>query len=322
MSAGHHHHGHSHGHADASAGNLRKLAIVLVLSFGYMVAEAIGGYVANSLALLADAGHMLSDVAAIGLSLFAVWIARRPPTAQRTFGYQRMEILAALANGGTLVAVSIYIFVEAWRRLAAPPEVRGPLMMAIAAGGLVVNLAALAVLHFGDGGRDGKGESLNMRGVWLHTLTDALGSLQAVGAGLAVWLFGWRLADPIASALIGCLVIYSSWALLKETLAVLMEAAPGHIDVDQVRAELLEVREVRAVHDLHVWTITSGRDSLSAHVVTADGLTPRDLLAEIRRRLHDRFGIHHVTIQVEAEGVHEACAGCDAPRAAPDAARA
>lgn len=319
MSAAHHH-GHSHGHADASAGNLRKLAVVLALSFGYMVAEAVGGYLANSLALLADAGHMLSDVAAIGLSLFAVWIARRPPTAQRTFGYQRMEILAALANGGTLVAISILIFVEAWRRLAAPPEVQGPLMMAVAAGGLVVNLAALAVLQ---SGRSGESESLNMRGVWLHTLTDALGSLQAVGAGLAVWLFGWRLADPIASALIGCLVVYSSWALLKETLAVLMEAAPGHIDVDQVRAELLDVREVREVHDLHVWTITSGRESLSAHVVTADGLTPRGLLAEIRHRLHDRFGIHHVTIQVEAEGGHEPCEGCDAARVEQrDAARA
>jgi cobalt-zinc-cadmium efflux system protein len=318
MSAGHHH-GHSHGHGDASAGNLRKLAVVLALSFGYMVAEAVGGYVANSLALLADAGHMLSDVAAIGLSLFAVWIARRPPTAQRTFGYQRMEILAALANGGTLVAISIYIFVEAWRRLAEPPEVKGPLMMAVALGGLAVNLAALAVLQHG---REGRGESLNMRGVWLHTLTDALGSLQAVGAGLAVWLLGWRLADPIASALIGCLVVYSSWSLLRETLAVLMEAAPGHIDVDQVRAELLDVREVRDVHDLHVWTITSGRESLSAHVVTRDGLAPRHLLSEIRRRLHDRFGIHHVTIQVEAEGEPEPCQGCDAPRPAHDAARA
>jgi cobalt-zinc-cadmium efflux system protein len=308
MTAGHAHHHHGHGHGDASAGNLRKLAIVLCLSFAYMVAEAVGGYFSNSLALLADAGHMLSDVAAIGLSLFAMWIARRPPTPQRTFGYQRMEILAALVNGGTLVAISIYIFVEAWRRLAHPPAVQGPLMIAVATGGLVVNLAALAVLH------GGQGESLNMRGVWLHTLTDALGSLQAVGAGLAIWLFGWTLADPIASALIGCLVIYSSWTLLRETLAVLMEAAPGHIDVDQVRAELLGVQEVRAVHDLHVWTITSGRESLSAHVVTADGLTPRNLLAEIRKRLHDRFGIHHVTIQVEVEGVHDPCEGCDAPR--------
>jgi len=318
MGAAHdHHHGHAHG--PASAGNLRKLAIVLCLSFTYMLAEAVGGYLSNSLALLADAGHMLSDVAAIGLSLFAMWIARRPPTPQRTFGYQRMEILAALINGGTLVSISIYIFVEAWRRLANPPEVQGPLMMAIATGGLVVNLVALAILHDRHGGH---GESLNMRGVWLHTLTDALGSLQAVGAGLAIWLFGWRLADPIASALIGCLVIYSSWALLRETLAILMEAAPGHIDVDEVRAALLDVGEVRAVHDLHVWTITSGRESLSAHVVTADGLTPRELLSEIRTRLHDQFGIHHVTIQVEAEGVHDPCEGCDAPAPVPASAAA
>src|SRR5436305_9070473 len=301
MAAGHHHHPghghHGHGHADPSAANLRRLAIVLGLSFAYMLAEVVGGLLSNSLALLADAGHMLSDVAAIGLSLFAMWIARKPPTPRRTFGYHRVEILAALANGGTLVAISIYIFVEAWHRLSHPPEVRAPLMMAVAAGGLVVNLAALGVLH------GGQGENLNMRGVWLHTLTDALGSLQAVGAGLCIWAFGWTLADPIASAAIGLLVIYSSWALLRETLSVLMESAPGHIDVDEVRATLLDCGEVRAVHDLHVWTITSGRESLSAHVVTADGRTPRELLNEIRGRLHDRFGIHHVTIQVEAEGV-------------------
>jgi cobalt-zinc-cadmium efflux system protein len=281
-----------------------------------MVAEVVGGLLSNSLALLADAGHMLSDVAAIGLSVFAMWIARKPPTPQRTFGYHRVEILAALANASTLIAISIYIFVEAYRRLSHPPEVQAPLMIAVAAGGMVVNLVALGVLHGGDQG------NLNLRGVWLHTLTDALGSLQAVVAGACIWAFGWTLADPIASALIGVLVIYSSWALLRETLSVLMEAAPGHIDVDEVRATLLDCREVRAVHDLHVWTITSGRDSLSAHVVTSDGLTPRDLLSEIRRRLHDRFGIHHVTIQVEAEGVHEACEGCDAPRATHDAARA
>jgi cobalt-zinc-cadmium efflux system protein len=312
----HHHHGHGHGHGDAGATNLRKLAIVLGLSFAYMLAEVVGGLASNSLALLADAGHMLSDVAAIGLSLFAMWIAQKPPTARRTFGYQRMEILAALANGGTLVAISIYIFVEAWHRLSHPPEVQAPLMMAVAAGGLVVNLVALGVLH------GGHGENLNMRGVWLHTLTDVLGSLQAVVAGACIWAFGWTLADPIASALIGLLVIYSSWALLRETLSVLMEAAPGHIDVEEVRATLLDCGEVRAVHDLHVWTITSGRESLSAHVVTADGRTPRELLNEIRRRLHDRFGIHHVTIQVEAEGIDDPCEGCDAPRAAVDAAHA
>ncbi|HEY8019595.1 MAG TPA: cation diffusion facilitator family transporter [Thermoanaerobaculia bacterium] len=316
MGAGHSHSHPGHGHGAAGSENLRKLAIVLGLSFVYMLAEVVGGLLSNSLALLADAGHMLSDVAAIGLSLFAMWIARKPPTARRTFGYHRIEILAALANGGTLVAISIYIFVEAWRRLSHPPEVQAPLMIAVAAGGLVVNLVALGVLH----GR--QAASLNMRGVWLHTLTDALGSLQAVVAGACIWAFGWTLADPIASALIGVLVIYSSWALLRETLAVLMEAAPGHIDVDEVRAELLDVREVRAVHDLHVWTITSGRESLSAHVVTADGLTPRALLNEIRQRLHDRFGIHHVTIQVETEGVDDPCVGCDEPAPSPAAAGA
>lgn len=317
MSGHHHHGGHSHGRADPSSANLRRLGIVLGLSFAYMLAEVVGGLMSNSLALLADAGHMLSDVAAIGLSVFAMWIARKPPTPQRTFGYHRVEILAALANASTLIAISIYIFVEAYHRLSHPPAVQAPLMIAVAAGGMVVNLVALGVLHGGDKG------NLNLRGVWLHTLTDALGSLQAVVAGACIWAFGWTLADPIASALIGILVIYSSWALLRETLSVLMEAAPGHIDVDEVRATLLDCREVRAVHDLHVWTITSGRESLSAHVVTQDGLTPRELLNEIRNRLHDRFGIHHVTIQVEAEGIHDPCEGCDAPQPLPaGAARA
>ncbi|HXO20506.1 MAG TPA: cation diffusion facilitator family transporter [Thermoanaerobaculia bacterium] len=308
MSAGH---GHHHHHGVQSGENLRRLWLVLGLSAAYMLAEVIGGLVSNSLALLADAGHMLSDVGAISLSLFAIWIARKPADSRRTYGYHRTEILAALANGGTLIAVSIYIFVEAWRRLHQPPLVHGPLMMAIALGGLAVNLGALGILH------GGRGESLNMRGVWLHTLTDALGSLQAVIAGAVIWAFGWRLADPIASAAIGVLVVYSSWALVRETLSVLMESAPGHIDVDEVRQAILGVHEVRGVHDLHVWTITSGRESLSAHVVAAAGAgarSPRELLSDIRHALHDRFGIHHVTIQVEAEGAPDPCEGCDSPR--------
>jgi len=310
MASGHDHShgahaGHSHGPSPGEA-NLRRFAIVLVLTAVFMVAEAVGGWYSGSLALLADAGHMLSDVGALGLSLFAIWIAQKPANSRQTYGFHRTEILAALLNGATLIAISIYIFVEAWHRLHAPHEVKAPLMMAVAVVGLLVNVVALFILQ------GGKSDNLNVRGAWLHTLTDALGSVQAIVAGGLIWAFGWQLADPIASALIGLLVLWSSWSLVKETVSVLMESAPGHIDVDEVRRAILAVADVRGVHDLHVWTITSGRESLSAHVVTAEGRSARSLLAEIKSSLHDRFGIHHVTIQVEAEG-QDPCHGCDAP---------
>ena len=296
-----HGHGHSHGggHSHGSK-NTKRLTITLILAGGYMVAEVVGGLVANSLALLADAGHMLSDVAALGLSLFAIWFARRPANPKRTYGYYRAEILAALLNGATLVAISIYIFVEAYQRFRDPPEVQGAILMGIAVGGLVVNLIGLWILNAG------KGESLNVRGAWLHVLTDALGSVGAVLAGLFVWAFNWNWADPAISVLIGLLVIYSSWALLKQSVAVLMEGAPHGIDVDEVRDALRSVPGVQAVHDLHVWTITSGMDSLSAHVVTADAANQWNLLKELRKVVHDRFGIDHITVQIEPEDFEEA----------------
>jgi len=264
-----------------------------VLALGYMVAEVIGGLWTNSLALLADAGHMLSDAAALGLSLFAVWIAARPANGQRTFGYYRAEILAALANGGALVAVSVMIFIEAVQRFREPPPVAGGTMMAIALGGLAVNLLGLVILGHGHE------ESLNVRGAWLHVLTDALGSVGAVAAGLCVWGCGWYWADPLASTLIGLLVIYSAWRLLAESLSVLMENAPRGVDVDEIRAALAELPGVVNVHDLHVWTITTGLDSLSAHLITSSGLPDRRLLDQVRQLLDARFGITHVTIQIE-----------------------
>jgi cobalt-zinc-cadmium efflux system protein len=294
----HHDHHCDHHHHHRSR-NKRRLTLALLLAAGYMVAEIIGGLVTNSLALLADAGHMLSDVAALGLSLFAVWIAERPPTAKRTYGYYRTEILAALANGSALIAVSIYIFVEAYRRLMEPPEVQGAAMMGIAIGGLGVNLLALWIL------REGTEDSLNVRGAWLHVLTDALGSVGAIAAGVLIWGLGWYMADPIASALIGILVIYSAWRLVLEAVFVLMESAPRGIDVDEVFAAMAEMPGVLGVHDLHVWTITSGMDSLSAHVVVEDGHPPMELLSELRTMLHDRFGIDHITIQIEPEDFEE-----------------
>jgi cobalt-zinc-cadmium efflux system protein len=286
--------GAHHDHASGGARNQRRLALTLSLVAVYMVAEVIGGIVTGSLALLADAGHMLSDVAALGLSLFAIRIARRPPTRERTFGFYRTEILAALANGATLIAISLYIFVEAFERWREPTPVQGGAMIGIAAGGLLVNLAGLWIL------RGGRAESLNVRGAWLHVLTDALGSVQALAAGALIWAFGWNWADPLASVLIGLLVIYSSWSLLKESLSVLMEGAPGHIDVDEVRDAIAGVPGVLAVEDLHVWTITSGLDAMSAHVVVADDRQP-GLLRQIRQTIHDRFGIDHVTIQLDPE---------------------
>jgi cobalt-zinc-cadmium efflux system protein len=302
MGAGHHHHGHAHGHSHA---NRRRLAVVLVLAAAYMVAEAVGGYLAGSLALLADAGHMLSDVGAIALSLFAAWIAHRPANARRTYGYHRTEILAALLNGSTLIAISIFIFVEAFRRLGDPQPVQGALVMGIAVGGLAVNLLGMFVLH---GGRD---QNLNVRGAWLHMLTDALGSVGAIAGGALVWAFGWYWADPAVSVLIGVLVIYASWGLLRESVAVLLEGTPPHIDLDEVRSAMLQVDDVEAVHDLHVWTITSGMEAMSGHVIVGERHERRpsaDILADLHAMLHERFGLHHLTIQLEPRGFKES--GC------------
>jgi cobalt-zinc-cadmium efflux system protein len=263
------------------------------------VAEVVGGLMTNSLALLADAGHMLSDVAALALSFFAVWIADRPAPPHRTYGYYRAEILAALANGAALVAVSIYILIEAVQRIWEPPEVQAPLMLWIAVGGLVINLAGLWMLH---GGRD---ESLNIRGAWLHVLSDTLGSVGVILAAGLICAFDWYWSDPVASLIIGLLVIYSSWRLLAEATTVLMESAPRGIDVDDVRDAVVALDGVSGIHDLHIWTITSGLDSLSAHVVSADGQSHPDLLTRLRTMLHERFGIDHVTIQIEPEGFVE-----------------
>jgi cobalt-zinc-cadmium efflux system protein len=300
---GHHHHqGHSHGHGHdhhphGDGLNARRLAVVLVLTAIYMVAEAVGGWVSHSLALLADAGHMLSDVAALGLSLFAAWISRRPPTPARSYGFYRTEILAALINGATLIAISVWVCIEAYHRLQAPPEIAGRMVMAIAVGGLFVNLAGMWVLH---GGRN---ENLNVRGAWLHVATDALGNVGTVAAGAAVAYLGWKWADPVASVLISILVCYSSWALLKESVEVLMEGTPSGIDPDRVRDALREVSGVQAVHDLHIWSITSGRISLSAHI-DVDGSRPdREILPELCGALRERFAITHVTLQLESECV-------------------
>ena len=288
------HQGHDHSHAPADA-NSRRLWLTLALVVAYMGAEVVGGVVSGSLALIADAGHMFSDAAALGLTIFAMHYARRPATSRRTFGSYRAEIIAALVNGATLVAVAIYIFIEAFERFRQPPEVEGGLMLIIASGGLLVNGAGLLILH------GGRGENLNMRGAWLHVLTDALGSLQAIIAGGLIWVYGWRWVDPVASVLIGLLVIYSSWSLITQSVGVLMESAPGHVDVDAVRQALLDLPDVSHVHDLHVWTITSGFVALSAHVTSPDPANHQAVLSASRAMLQEKFNIRHTTIQVDRD---------------------
>ena len=277
---------------DARNRNIRRISITLGLVVLYAVAEVIGGMVTNSLALLADAGHMLSDAASLGLALFALWIARRPRNADKTFGYHRAEILAALVNGAALVVVAVYIVIEAWSRFRNPEAVDGRTMMWIAVGGLLVNLVGVAVLH---GGRD---ESLNVRGAWLHVVADTLGSVQAIAAGALIWAFGWNIADPVASVLIAVLVAWSSWSLLRDSVNVLMEGTPKHIDAREVREALQSVEGVVEVHDLHLWTITSGFESLSVHA-RVEGRARTEVLREIRDIAATRFGIEHSTVQLE-----------------------
>lgn len=298
-------HDHDHGHAH-HAGNRdvgpRRLAWTLGLISVYMAAEVAGGILTGSLALLADAAHMLSDAASLALALFAIRLARRPREPRRSYGYHRGEILAALANGTALAAVGLVIAIEAWQRWAEPRAVAGQPMMWIALGGLAVNVAALLLLH-----RD-RNASLNLRGAWLHVATDALGSVQAVAAGALIWRFGWLWADPLASILIALLVVWSAWTLVRDSAHVLMEGAPAHIDARAVEAAIAGVPGVVGVHDLHVWTITSGFDALSAHARVA-GRLPDEVLRDIRDVLTRRHGITHSTIQLESEAGCEN--GCD-----------
>jgi cobalt-zinc-cadmium efflux system protein len=264
-----------------------------------MLAEAAGGLWTGSLALLADAGHMLSDVSALSLSLLALGLAQRPRGPQQTYGHHRTEILAALANGVLLVAVSLSVGFEAVGRFGRPAQILAGPMLAIASLGLVANLAALGLLW------SGRRHDLGVRGAWLHVASDALGSIGAIGAGALVLGFGWSWADPAASLLISGLVLWSAWALLREAVGVLMEWAPPHLDVREIDRAIRELPGVGAVHDLHVWTIASGMVALSGHVVASEDRDPRKLLQEVSDLLHDRFEISHSTIQIESKDFDE-----------------
>jgi cation diffusion facilitator family transporter len=299
-------HGHTHVPVTASSGQRHRLVVVLCLTLAVLAVEIVGGLLSGSLALLADAGHMATDAAGIALALAAVTLAQRPARGRRTFGWQRVEILAAVANGLVLLVVAGYVLVEAVRRIERPPEIGSGLMLAIASVGLVVNLVSLAVLH------RGRGVSLNMRGAYLEVAADALGSVAVIVAAVVIATTGWTPADIVASAVIGFLVLPRAWHLLREALDVLLEAAPRGVDLEQVRAHILGVDGVLGVHDLHAWTITSGLPVLSAHVVVTDealdaghGGRVLDALCEC---LGEHFDMEHCTFQLEApsHAAHEA----------------
>ncbi|MCX5761413.1 MAG: cation diffusion facilitator family transporter [Gemmatimonadetes bacterium] len=287
-------HDHHHQHAVATAG--LKAALWMTLLFFF--AELIGGVLANSLALLADAGHMFTDVGALGLSLFVAWFSRQPSTARKTFGYLRWEILAAFLNGSALLLVSAGIVWEAIGRLRHPEPIESGVMLVVATGGLVVNIIAARLLHAG------AAHSLNVRGAYLHVLSDLLGSVAAIIAALAVRYMGWDLADPVASIVMTVLIVRGAWQLVRESVDVLLEAVPPHISLDQVRSAIAAVPGVASVHDLHVWTVTSGMVALSVHVVSPDPAQHQGALEQIHAAMA-RFGIGHVTVQIEGRALAE-----------------
>ncbi|MBL9124419.1 MAG: cation transporter [Planctomycetaceae bacterium] len=298
-----HQHSHSHQH-ERSQASTQALRAALVLNAGYMLVEFVGGILTGSLALVADAGHMLTDVAALALGLFALWFAQRPADPRRTFGYLRAETLAALANGITLLLISGYVLYEAWHRLSDPSPVAGAAMLAIAIVGLLVNLLSAWMLA---GGHD---DDLNRRGVYLHMLADALGSVGAIGAGAVILLTGWNWADPLASVLIVLLILWGTWHLLSDSIHVLMQGAPARISLDQVAQSMRDIPGVLEVHDLHVWTLGAGNDVMTGHaVLAAETDLPRsqEILALLREMMHDRFGIEHATIQLEFANARGNC---------------
>jgi cobalt-zinc-cadmium efflux system protein len=303
--AHHHAHGHDHhpghgrpGDGDAHAEGTRRLRIALVLTSLFLVVEVVGGILANSLALIADAGHMLTDVAALALSLFVAWFSRRPETPRRTYGYLRLEILAALVNGSALLALSLWIIWEAVARLRAPEPLGSGLMLGVALAGLVINVASAWVLH------PAHQHSINIRGAYLHVLGDLLGSVGTVAAALLVRYTGWLMADPIASVLVTAVVVRSAWRLVRESVDVLLESTPAHISLGAVRAQLVAIPGIESVHDLHVWTVTSGVVAMSAHAIVREPERHQHVLEHVHDAMR-LFGIQHVTVQLERREMYE-----------------
>ena len=277
---------------------MRRLRWALILTLGFLFAEVIGAWVSNSLALFADAGHMLTDAGALGLSLFVAWFSRQPASPQRTYGYLRWEIFAAFLNGATLLLVAAWILWEAMLRLRAPEPLEGGVMLAVATVGLLVNAGAAWLLH-------PTGEtSLNMRGAYLHVLGDLLASVGTIVAALLVRQTGWLAADPIASIVTTVLVVRSGWRLVRESVDILLEYVPSHISENAVRLQLEAIPGVESVHDLHIWTVTSGVIALSAHAIVRDAAKQQHVLEHAHSAMR-LFGIEHVTIQLESANMHE-----------------
>jgi len=291
-------HDHFHGTPRDRKSQRRKMRWVLGITAGFMVAEVVGGLLSNSLALLADAGHMFTDVGALALSLVAMRLAQRPPSPTKTYGYVRLEILAALINGAALLFISVFILKEAWGRFLSPPEVNGPLMMTVAVIGLFVNIAGAVLLH------SHAEENLNVRGAYLHVLGDLLGSVGAITAGILILTTGWMMADPIISVVIALLILFGAWRLVREATDILLEGAPRGLDVEELVEELREIQGLEELHDIHVWTLTSGFVAMSGHGVIDDLGMHRRILDELNERLNQR-GISHVTFQLEPRPLHQ-----------------
>ena len=277
---------------DERAGYRRRMFIVFFMTFGYLAVEVIGGLLTRSLALLADAGHMLTDVGGLAIALFAMWFAERPPTPQKSYGYYRVEILAALVNAVILIFVSFYILYEAYRRFIDPPDVLALPMMIVAVIGLVVNLIGMRLLHAGSQ------ESLNLKGAYFEVLSDMLSSIGVILAALVMLTTGWALADPIISVGIGLFILPRTWSLLKQAVNILLEAVPEHIDLAEVGKAMASVEGVEEVHDLHVWTLTSGKYALSAHVTISKLENWPMIQKSLEALLAERFQISHTTLQV------------------------
>ncbi len=272
--------------------------MALVLTIVVLVAEAIGGWLSNSLALLADAGHVLTDAAALALSLFVAWFSRQPVTPEKTYGYLRWEILAALINGATLLVISVWIVIEAVLRLRAPEPVAGTLMLVVAGAGLIANAIAALLLH------PVNKSSLNVHGAYLHVLGDLLASVGTIVAAVIIDLTGWLHADPIASLLTTALIVRGAWRLVRESVDVLLESTPSHINLNEIRSALEGIQGVESVHDLHVWTVTSGIVALSAHAIVRDA-DRQQVVLERACDLMSQLGIHHITVQVERTEMFE-----------------
>jgi cobalt-zinc-cadmium efflux system protein len=288
--------GGSHDHAHGGTSNRSALTIVLALTTMFLLVEVIGAMVTGSLALLSDAAHMLTDVAALALSLLALWFATKPPNPRKTFGYLRAEVLAAFINAATLVLTAAYIFYEAYERILEPPSINGAGVTLVATGGLAVNLIGAWILTRGD-----RSKNLNVRGALLHVVGDAIGSVGAIIAGGIIYYTGWVLIDPIISVLIALLVLFSSYRLLRESVDILMEGTPPHIDTAGVKKALLSVRGVKDIHDLHIWSVTPSLVSLSCHAVVEDTVNNQDTLEQLNQQLRSDFGIDHTTIQLETK---------------------